>query len=239
MNSEITSDYRRHKPALYMLAFGVFFVLLGLRESAAYGHLFELLPILGGNIPFFTLAVLTAYAFVRNGGTLADIGLGWPRWNVSKPKAVALIVLAAATIFIVRALVSNLAVPFLDGLGPRAETLERMAPLVGNLPLLIGLLPLMWLAVLGEELMFRGFILNFVANRLGGSRLSWVVAILVSAALFGLAHFWQGPRGMVATGLGAVVMGAGYYLVGRNLWPVIISHSVGNTLGFISIYLGE
>lgn len=234
---------RMNKPSansgLYYLALAVFALLLTLRESASFGHLFDFIPILGGNIPFFTLALLLAAVFMKNGGRLTEVGLGWPSWKSSRQKMVLGILLAAALIFVARQLVSSALGPTLDGLGPRADTLERMAPLVGNLPLLLMLLPLMWLAVIGEELLFRGFIMNFVAKRLGGRVGAWAIAVIVSALLFGVAHFWQGPRGMVATGVGALVMGTAYYLVGRNLWPTILSHSLGNTLGFISIYLGD
>ena len=227
------------KPFLYLLSIAVFGVLLALRESDAYGHFFSIVPILGGNIPFFTLAIMLAYAYVANGGRLSDIGLCWPDRKGSKAALVGYTVLAGVLIFIARAGVSMAATPFLDELGPRPDALERMAPLVGNLELLIMLLPLMWVAVFGEELLFRGLLLNFFAKRFGSDRRAWIAAIFVSALLFGIGHFWQGPRGIIATGLGALVFGAGFYLCGRNLWPPVVAHAIGNSLGFISIYLSD
>ena len=56
------------------------------------------------------------------------------------------------------------------------------------------------------------------------------------AIYFGLAHFWQGARGIVGTGVLALIWGTAYYRCGRNLWPTIIAHSVGNTIAFISTY---
>ena len=228
-----------HKPFLYGLAVLVFGVLLAMRESDQFGQLFSIIPILGGNIPFFTLAIMLAYAYVANGGRLSDIGLCWPDRKGSKIALVGYILLAGVLIFIVRAGVSVAATPFLDELGPRPDTLERMAPLVGNLQLLIVLSPIMWLAVFGEELLFRGLLINFFAKRFGGGRGAWIAAIIVAALLFGIGHFWQGPRGIAATAIGALVYGAGYYLCGRNLWPAVMAHAIGNTISFISLYLSE
>ncbi len=229
----------RHRPILYGIAFGVFAILLTLRESEAFGYVFKSLPILGGNIPFFTLAIMLAYAYRISGGRLSDIGLSWPSWSCSRRMAVIRITVAGVLIFLARALVATSLGPVLDEIGPRPDTLARMAPLVNNLDLLLLLLPLMWLAVMGEELLFRGFVMNFLASRFDGTAKAWGLAIIISAILFGVGHFWQGPRGMIASGAGALVMGAGYYLVGRNLWPTILAHSLGNTLGFFSVYLSD
>lgn len=235
-----TAIKKQTNPVILSLsATGLFALLLGLRESDTYGHIFSFVPILGGNLPFFTLAVLLTLIYRASGGTLKDLGFGWPQWKCSKRKMVLYIALWAIALFVIRMLEGALLAPLLEKLGPGPETFARMAPLVGNLSLLMTLLPVMWLVVVGEEVLFRGLILNYLANKLGGSGMSWVIAIVISATLFGLGHFWQGPRGMLSTGMGALVMGAGYYLSGRTLWPVIFAHAIGNTLGFIAIYMGE
>ena len=231
----------KNPKALYQsfMAFTLFAILLGLRETEAYGPMFDILPVMGRTLPFFTLAVLLTLIYRANGGTLNNLGFGWPSWECSKKKAVLFIALWSIGLFIVRMLEGALLGPILDAIGPAASTLDRMAPLTGNLTLMISLLPIMWIAVVGEEVLFRGLVINYVAGKLGGNKSAWILAIIASAFLFGICHFWQGPRGMVATGLGALIMGAGYYLCGRTLWPTIISHALGNTLGFIAIYFGD
>lgn len=225
--------------ALYLFAFSVFAILLALRESEEYGHIYDFLPILGGNIPFFTLTILLLLIHRLNGWHLKDLGWCWPKWNCSTSKAILLIIFWAFMILVVRGLITTLIDPLLNQIGPRPATLSRMAPLVGNLKLLLSLLPLMWVVVIGEEFLIRGLLMNFLAQVFGGTTRSWVFAILISSVIFGVSHFWQGPRGMVSSGVGALVMGVGYYLSGRILWPTIIAHCFGNTLGFVSIYLNS
>ncbi|MBO6503866.1 MAG: CPBP family intramembrane metalloprotease [Kordiimonadaceae bacterium] len=239
MNDGNMTPARAKRPMLYPLAFAIFGILLAARESSTFAHWFEIIPILGGNIPFFTLAMLLAYAYCANGGSLATIGLRWPSWNGRRPLLVLYVLLAALLIFAARAGVALTVNPLVSDLGPLPSAMERMAPLIGNFRLLLVLLPVMWLAVIGEELLFRGLLLNFFASRFGGNTGAWLAAIVVSALIFGIGHFWQGPRGMILTGAGALVYGAGYYLSGRNLWPPILAHAIANTLGFVSIYMGD
>ncbi len=235
----MTALSQRKKYGLYVAAFAIFAALLSLRESVTYGHLYNVIPIMGGNIPFFTLTVLIALIYRMDGGTLASIGWGWPNRSSKKSRLVGFIALWTIALIVIRILEGALLGPILDQLGPPPGTLDRMAPLIGNLNLMLAILPIMWLAVIGEEVLFRGFILKFFSEKLGSTKAAWAAAIVISAILFGLFHFWQGPRGMVATGIGALIMGTAYYLCGRNLWPTILSHAAVNTLGFISIYLGE
>ncbi|MEX0300232.1 MAG: lysostaphin resistance A-like protein [Kordiimonas sp.] len=235
----MTASSPSKKYTLYATAFAIFAALLSLRESVAYGHLYEVIPIMGGNIPFFTLTVLIALIYKMDGGTLASIGWRWPERNSTKLKLAGFIALWTIALIVVRILEGALLGPFLDQLGPPPGTLDRMAPLSGNLSLLLTILPVMWLAVIGEEVLFRGFILKFFSEKFGSTKTAWAIAIVISAVLFGICHFWQGPRGMISTGIGALIMGVAYYLCGRNLWPTILSHAAVNTLGFITIYAGE
>src|SRR6202022_607315 len=58
-------------------------------------------------------------------------------------------------------------------------------------------------AGVSEELLFRGFLLYYLARHLPD--LNWWPEILIASAVFGLAHLFQGWRGILATGvLGAV-----------------------------------
>jgi membrane protease YdiL (CAAX protease family) len=72
-----------------------------------------------------------------------------------------------------------------------------------------------------EEITFRALpILLFRAVLPGDGR---VAAVLLSAVLFGLAHRYQGPAGMVATGVLGVVFGS-VYVASGSLWPSMLLH---------------
>lgn len=77
------------------------------------------------------------------------------------------------------------------------------------------------------------------AQVLGGSRAVWIVALLVTSALFGAGHLYQGMSGAIATGLTGLIMGALYLGCGRNLWVPIMAHGANDTVGFLLLFLGR
>jgi uncharacterized protein len=74
-----------------------------------------------------------------------------------------------------------------------------------------------------EEWLYRGFFLAVVSAPAGG--LPTVLLVVVAAVAFGLAHAYQGPAGIVATGLLGGVMAAVYLQTGSLLLPVLL-HAV-------------
>lgn len=129
--------------------------------------------------------------------------------------------------------------PVLQRLTGEALDLTQFAPLRGNLALLAGSLIVSWtVAAFGEEMFYRGYLLNRLADLFGRSAAGWGVAVCLSALLFGVGHEYQGITGILDTLLFGAVM-AGLYLASkRNLWLPIIFHGVYDTLGFLLIYLG-
>ena len=74
-----------------------------------------------------------------------------------------------------------------------------------------------------EEWLYRGFFLAAVAAVAGGPPTA--VLVVVAAVAFGLAHAYQGPAGIVTTGLLGGVMAAVYLQTGSLLLPVLL-HAV-------------
>jgi membrane protease YdiL (CAAX protease family) len=74
-----------------------------------------------------------------------------------------------------------------------------------------------------EEWLYRGFFLAVVAALAGG--LPTAVLVVVAAVAFGLAHAYQGPTGIVTTGLLGGVMAAVYLQTGSLLLPILL-HAV-------------
>ena len=83
-------------------------------------------------------------------------------------------------------------------------------------------------AGIAEELLYRGFLIWYLLPASGA-----LMAVLISAALFGLAHVYQGWRGMIGSaGLG-LLFGI-LYAVSGSLWWVMGLHAL-NDLQFCLI----
>ena len=75
-----------------------------------------------------------------------------------------------------------------------------------------------------EEFLYRGFIYAVIDAALGGA---WPVAILGSAALFSIAHLYQGRRGMLATFFAGIVFATARFWTG-SLVPCVVAHAIAD-----------
>jgi membrane protease YdiL (CAAX protease family) len=130
--------------------------------------------------------------------------------------------------------------PWLGGLLGGEPEHSELEGIRGRLELLALMLVLNWtLAAFGEELCFRGFLMDRLARALGGARTGWTVALLATSALFGWLHAEQGPAGAVQEALSGLLLGLLFLATGRNLTVPIVAHGVSNSLAFVLLYLGR
>lgn len=128
-------------------------------------------------------------------------------------------------------------VPLLSHLTGKPPDLSDFRPIVGNLQLLFFWIALSWvLAAFGEELAFRGYVMNRFADLGRNTRGAWLGSLVAASALFGWAHGGQGLTGMLQEGFAGFLLGLLYLGCGRNLTIPIVAHGVANTLAFVLIF---
>ena len=86
-------------------------------------------------------------------------------------------------------------------------------------------------AGLYEECHLSRVSFNRLAMGFGGSRVAWITACIVQAVLFGLAHAYQNPLGIVMTGTIGLIFSLPFLASGRNLWMPIIAHGCTTRAG--------
>jgi membrane protease YdiL (CAAX protease family) len=162
-----------------------------------------------------------------------DIGLRRPeRWG----SAIALGVAAGVAIEAFADLVTT---PMIAAVTGRPPDLTDFQPLIGNLPLLLILVAVNWvLAAFGEELAFRGYLMNRAADVTGDSRAGWAVSLIAVSVFFGIGHATQGVTGIIQESLSGAWLGVLFLACGRNLTIPIIAHGVSNTLALVLMYFG-
>lgn len=73
-----------------------------------------------------------------------------------------------------------------------------------------------------EELIYRGFLFEFLRGRLdGGPQLGMTAAWLLGAVAFGTAHLYQGGAGIIKTTVVGVLLGMLAILTGSLLLPIV------------------
>ena len=114
------------------------------------------------------------------------------------------------------------------------ELITFFSGIVNNpLLLAIWLGPVVWLGVAAFEELTRVFMLNRLWTVWPRPAAVWCV-IIVSAALFGLVHIYQGPINAMAMALQGFLY-AWYYKSFGRVWPMIIGHALYDSLQVIQV----
>jgi membrane protease YdiL (CAAX protease family) len=104
---------------------------------------------------------------------------------------------------------------------------------------LLSTLALIWsFAAFGEEIGYRGYLLERAADLGNHAKAALVFALLVSAVLFGFGHFYKGPAGIIDSTYSGLILGGVYLLQKRNLWAPILAHGLSDTVAVVFLFMG-
>ena len=92
-------------------------------------------------------------------------------------------------------------------------------------------------ASFGEEVIYRGFIINRLTELGLDSKIGRVIVIFISALIFGLAHYQWGPMGIVQTGFMGSVLGFFYLKLKKRIWILVLAHAYMDTILLVQMYL--
>jgi membrane protease YdiL (CAAX protease family) len=167
--------------------------------------------------------------------------LPWRAIGFERPRqpgrAIAVGIVAGLSIELLAIVVTTPLIASVTGAPPDVSDLRGV---VGNWQLLLLLLLVSWiLAAFGEELAFRGYLMNRVADGFGRTRISWIASLVVVSIYFGVGHATQGVAGVVQESLSGCWLGLLFLASARNLTVPIVAHGVSNSLALVLIYLNR
>ncbi len=90
---------------------------------------------------------------------------------------------------------------------------------------------------LGEEIVFRGFLITRLMKIIGG-KWAGVWSVIISGVTFGLVHVAWGPMGMIQTTFMGWALGYFYLHYGKNLWVTVLAHAYMDTILMVQMYGG-
>ncbi len=122
--------------------------------------------------------------------------------------------------------------------GPQHVSNTLASAALGWRQALITLLIIWTFAAFGEELSYRGYLLTRAADIFGRSRAAYFLGMILVAVLFGFAHYYKGPAGVLDSTYSAFVLGCAYLLSGRNLWAAILAHGISDTFAVLVLFMG-
>jgi uncharacterized protein len=165
---------------------------------------------------------------------------GWTAMGLRRPVSWRRTVLFALGAAALRILLSALVIdPITARFWPPAIAPSGTDEITGHVMVALRWLGIVWtFAAFGEEIGYRGYLLNRAADVGGRSKAAYWAGVLVVAVLFGYGHYYKGPSGIVDSGMAGLVLGAAYVLSGRNLWVCILAHGFIDTFGVTAVFFG-
>lgn len=191
------------------------------------------LVVVAANIVMLTVVGISMH---RRGQGFDYLGLaltfgGWKSLVLGFTKSIAVLVLGLAGFVFGSIVMANI-----TGIPEQADV-SGYNYLQGNLPmLLVSLASIYVVSSFGEEVIYRGFLVNRFEEIFGGNRRALWVAVVLSSIIFGAAHFGWGIVGVVQTTFMGLAFAASYVLFRRNLWVLVAAHACMDTALIVPLY---
>lgn len=181
----------------------------------------------------FTALIVATWRMRARGVTWKDLGLCKPK-NIGKTFGVSAIILAAVIISIMIFQIVKDQLPFNLASDTSPESaVSKFGDLKGNWGQFFLIIPFIWLESMLEELLDRGFLMNWIERLFSMTSIATVIAVVLQAVIFGFRHSNDLSERSITVGLIGLIMGIAYVKFGRNLWPLIIAHCILNTMSMM------
>ena len=184
----------------------------------------------------------TPFLFVLAWASLRLRGSNWRSLGFERPTSWVRAIGIGVAVGILMELLATYGIePLLQKIIGRPPDLSNFKSMVGNIKFLLVILIFNWsVAAFGEEMVWRGYLMNRLADLGKRSRSGWAFSLILASLLFGCAHGEsQGLTGILMESWNGLLLGLLYLAAGRQLSYPIIAHGVSNTLAFVLIFLGR
>lgn len=181
---------------------------------------------------FSTLVIATWRMKARN-ISWYDLGLRKPD-NLKKTLFISVLILIATVLSILFFNIIKDSLPFLNEPEVSSGSSDsKFGDLKGNWILFFSIMPMVLIESFLEELLDRGFLINWFEKLFLQTSIATIFAVILQAAIFGFRHSYDLSERSITVGLIGLVMGIAYVKFGRNLWPLIIAHCLLNTMSML------
>ena len=181
---------------------------------------------------FSTLVVATWRMRIR-GITWEALGLRKPK-NLGKTLGMAALIIVTIIISIILFEIIKDYLPFTLATDSSSESsVSKFGDLKGNWPLFFSIISMILIESFLEELLDRGFLMNWFEKLFSKTSFATILAVLLQAVIFGFRHTYDLSERSITVGIIGLIMGIAYVTMGRNLWPLIIAHCVLNSMSMV------
>jgi CAAX protease family protein len=173
------------------------------------------------------------------GESWPDFGLGFKKISLKGAFKVFLLSLLVSVLATAGFIIGSIIMANIVGI-PEPADMSNYEYLKDNIPmLLISLLGVYIVSSFGEEVIYRAFLINRISELGANTRWARIIAVILSAIIFGFAHYSWGPMGVVQTTFMGLVLGICYLKLKKRLWILVLAHAYMDTILLVQTYMAS
>ena len=181
----------------------------------------------------FTTLVVATWRMKARGVSWKELGLRKPE-NFLKTFGVSAIILVTVMVSIITFEIIKDHLPFTIIPDTSSESaVSKFGDLKRNWSHFFLIIPFILIESMLEELLDRGFLMNWIERLFSRTSFATVIAVLLQAAIFGFRHSYDLSARSITVCIIGLIMGIAYVKFGRNLWPLIIAHCILNSMSML------
>lgn len=120
---------------------------------------------------------------------------------------------------------------------PENADMSNYNYLQGNIGmLLLTLIGVYIVSSFGEEVIYRGFLINRISELGLNNKINSIIAVIISAIIFGFIHYEWGAMGIAQTGFMGLALGLCYIYMKKKLWIMVFAHAYMDTILMLQLY---
>jgi len=168
-----------------------------------------------------------------------DFGLSFKKISLKGALRVFLLSLLVFVLGVAGFVIGSIIMANITGI-PESADMSSYAFLKDNIwALFLSLASVYIISSFGEEVIFRAFLITRISELGLDSKFGRIVAVIISAVVFGFAHYSWGPVGVGQTAFMGLAMGFCYIYLKKRLWILIFAHAYMDTILLVQIYLAS
>ncbi len=168
-----------------------------------------------------------------------DFGLSFKKISLKGALKVFLLSLLVFVLALVGFIIGSVIMANITGI-PESSDMSGYAYLKDNIWMLFLTLGGVYIvSSFGEEVIYRAFLINRISALGFAHKTGRIIAVILSAVVFGFAHYSWGPMGIVQTGFMGLALGFCYLFMKKRLWILIFAHAYMDTILMVQMYLAS
>lgn len=199
-------------------------------------------PILKQSVLWIANILMLVYVWIGlklRGENWKDFGLTFKSISLRSAIHILLLSLLVFVLAVAGFILGSIIMANITGI-PEGSNMSSYDYLKDNIGmLLITLAGVYIVSSFGEEVIYRGFLINRISQIGTDSKKATIIAVILSSIIFGLIHYEWGPMGMVQTGFMGLALGICYIKLKRRLLILILAHAYMDTILMVQLYLAS